>query len=308
MGNNKDLLLVYPSMEQVKLSQAVNVMLPPQFYTLKREILPLQYAYQAKKIAPSLFDGLLEEGKHYDYLVWKEEEKWVFLAYDLEMITTFLLSKGFTLENVSKIFFAQQSVDLFDKPLMLGENEALVSLDHTAVVIPKGALREEEGPSLVFNNSFTPKKGVLLPGAYGSVLSMRQASILAAIFTLFALMFFVEGWRYSNNTKAGESQLQELFEAYPSLQSKYTRDSIVTKYKTVDRVERKKRDMIKVLSGMIFKGVTLSSLEIDEKMVKVQFSCKDAQVAKRVKALAQKNQLNTIAIAGSNDLKIEGTL
>lgn len=308
MGNNKDLLLAYPSMEHVTLSEAVNVMLPPQFYTLKREVLPLRYAYQAKKIAPSLFDGLLEEGKHYDYLVWKEEEEWVFLAYDLEKITTFLLSKGFTLENVSKLFFAQQAVDLFDKPLLLGENEALVSLDNMVVVIPKGALREDEGPFLAFDNSFTPKKGVLLPGAYGSVLSMKQASILATIFTLFALMFFVEGWRYSGNAKAGESQMQELLEAYPSLQSKYTRDSIVTKYKTVDRVERKKRDMIKMLSGMIFKGVTLTSLEIDEKMVKAQFSCKDAQVEKRLKALAKKNKLNTAAIAGSNDLKIEGTL
>ena len=308
MGNNKDLLLVYPSMKHVTLSEAVNVMLPPQFYTLKREVLPLRYAYQAKKIAPSLFDGLLEDGKHYDYMVWKEKEEWVFLAYDLEMITTFLLSQGFTLENVSKLFFAQQAVDLFDKPLLLGENEALISLDHMVVVVPKGALTEGEGPSLVFNNSFTPKNGVLLPGAYGSVLSMKQASILATIFTLFALMFFVEGWRYSDNAKAGESQMQELLEAYPSLQSKYTRDSIVTKYKTVDRVERKKRDMIKVLSGMIFKGVTLTSLQIDEKMYKVQFSCKDTQVAKRVKALAKKNKLNTAAIAGSNDLKIEGTL
>jgi len=306
--NNKDLLLAYPSMKQVTLSNTVNVMLPPQFYTLKKEALPIQYAYQAKRIASSIFDGLLEEGNEYEYMVWKEDDEWVFLAYDIKMITAFLESKGFALENISKLFFAQQSVDLFDKPLLLGEDEALASLDHTVVVVPRGGLAQDEGPSLVFNNSFTPKKGVMLQSAYGSVLSMKQASILAAIFTLFALMFFVEGWRYSNNSKAGGSQLEELIEAYPSLQSKYTRDSIVAKYKTIDTVERKKRDIIKILSGMIFKGVTLTSLEIDEKMFKAQFSCKDAQVAKRVKALAAKNKLNTSAIAGSNDLKIEGAL
>ncbi len=295
-------------MKHVTLSQTVNVMLPPQFYTLKKEALPIKYAYQAKRIAPSLFDGLLEEAKHYEYMVWKEGEEWVFLAYDLEMITAFLQSKGFALENVSKLFFAQQAVDLFDKPLLLGENEALVSLEHMVVVVPRGALAQDESPALVFDNSFTPKKGVMLQSAYGSVLSVKQASMLAAIFTLFALMFFVEGWRYSNNAKAGEAQMQVLLEAYPSLQSKYTRDSIVAKYKTIDTVERKKREMIKMLSGMIFKGVTLTLLDMDEKMFKVQFSCKDAQVAKRVKALAKKNQLNTSAIAGSNDLKIEGAL
>ncbi len=93
----------------------------------------------------------------------------------------------------------------------------------------------------------------------------------------------------------GKNRCNELFEAYPSLQSKYTRDSIVTKYKTIDTTERKKRDIIKMVSGMIFKGVTLTSLEIDEKEYKVQFSCKDAQVAKRLKELATKNKLNTCA-------------
>ncbi|MBT8344236.1 MAG: hypothetical protein KJO45_05910 [Sulfurovum sp.] len=308
MGKNKDLLLVYPSMKQVSLSDTVNVMLPPQFYTLKKEPLPLNYAYQAKKIAPSLFDGLLEEGKQYEYIVWKEAEEWVFLAYDLETITAFLESKGFALENVSKLFFAQQAVDFFDKPLWLGENEALVSLDDTVVVVPRGALTQEEGPSLVFDDSFTPKKGVVLQGTYGSVLSMKQASLLSAIFTLFALMFFVEGWRYSNNAQAGEAQMRELLESYPSLQSKYTRDSIVAKYKTIDTTERKKRDIIKAVSGMIFKGVTLTSLEIDEKKYQVQFACKDAQVAKRVQTLAKKNKLSTSMIAGSNDVKMEGAL
>ena len=308
MGNNKDLLLVYPSMKPVSLTEAVNVMLPPQFYTLKKEALPLRYAYQAKKIAPSLFDGLLEAGSHYEYMVWKEDEEWVFLAYDIEKITAFLESKGFALEHVSKLFFAQQSVDLFDKPLLLGEDEALVSLDRMVVVVPRGAITEENGPSLVFNNSFTPKKGIVLPGTYGSVLSLKQASMLAAIFILFALMFFVEGSRYSDDSEAGETKIQEMLSAYPALQSKYTRDSIVAKYKAIDTAERTKREIVKMVSGMIFKGVTLSSLEVDDKSYKVHFTCKDAQVAKRLNLLATKNKLKTSAISGSHDLKIEGTL
>jgi hypothetical protein len=309
MGNTKELLLAYPSMKQVTLSDSVNVLLPPQFYTVKKEILPLRYAYQAKKIAPSLFDGLLEEGSEHEYMVWKEGDEWVFLAYDLERITTFLQSKGLTLENVGKIFFAQQVAEKFDKPLSLGSNEALVCLDDMIVVVPKSALAEDAERILELDNSFTPKKGVALHGTYGSILSKKQASILAVVFMLFALMFIVEGWRYSNSAQAGEGKMLELLEAYPSLQSKYTRDSIVNKYKTIDTLERKKRDMVKVVSGMIFKGVTLTSLQMDGKMLKAQFTCKDAGVAKRVKTLAKKNQLNVLASdSGSNDVKIEGAL
>ncbi len=307
MGNNKELLLIHPSMKPVSLTEAVNVMLPPQFYTLKKEVLPLRYAYQAKKIAPSLFDGLLEGGD-YEYMVWKEDEAWVFLAYDIQKITTFLESKSFALEHVSKLFFAQQSVDLFDKPILFGEDDALVSLDGMVVVVPRGALSDEDGPSPVFDNSFTPKKGIVLSGAYGSVLSLKQASMLSAIFILFALMFFVEGSRYSDDSKAGEAKIQELLSANPALQSTYTRESIASKYKAIDRTERKKRELVKMVSGMIFKGVTLSALEIDTKSYKIHFTCKDAQVVKRLNQLAAKNKLKTSAVSGSHDLKIEGTL
>jgi hypothetical protein len=309
MGNTKELILAYPSMKQVTAAESVNVILPPQFYTVKKELLPLRYAYQAKKIAPSLFEGLLEEGKAYDYMVWKEDEKWVFLAYDLEMISEFLQSKGFALENIGKIFFAQQVAEKFDKPLLLGENEALISLDDMIVVVPKRVLDTEEESTLTIDNSFTPKKGVAIHRASGSILNKKQASVLTVIFVLFSLMFFVEGWRYGHSTQAGESKMQELLQAYPSLQSKYTRDSIIGKYKTIDTLERKKRDMIKIVSSMIFKGVTLTSLQMDGKMLKAQFTCKDATVAKRVKTLAKENQMTILAIAsGSNDVSIEGAL
>ncbi len=307
-GNNKELLLVHTSMKRVTLSNAVNIMLTPQFYTLKKEALPIRYAYQAKRIAPSLFDGLLEDDKYYEYLVWKEKEEWVFLAYDPEMITTFLETKGFTLENVSKIFFAQQSIDSFIKPLLLGENEALVSLDHTVVIVPRAALGEDESPSLAFDSGFTPKKGITLNSSYGSILSLKQAFVLSTVFMLFMIMFFIEGWRYSDNAKAGNAEMQRLYEAYPSLQSKYTRDSISAKYKTIDTIERKKRKTIKTLSKMIFKGVALSSLTLNEKNFKVYFSCSDATVRKRLKALAKKENFNTKKVTGSNDLQIEGRL
>ncbi len=308
MGNSKELILVHTSMDKVTLSHDVNVMLTPQFYTLKKEPLPVKYAYQAKRIAPSLFEGLLAEGKAYEYMVWKEEEEWVFLAYDLEMITAFLEEKGFVLEHISKLFFAQQSADLFTDPLLLGSNEALVFLDNLIVVVPKVALGDNEDTFLHFDDSFTPKKGITLQSAYGSILTLRQSAVLASVFGLMALLFFIEGSRYSGNSKAIQVQMEEMLEAYPSLASKYTRDSIVTKYKTLDSIERKKRETIKTLAGMIFKGVTLNAFEMNDEKFSVHFSCEDAQVFKRVKALAKKNKFKTVNVSRGHDLKIEGSL
>ncbi|HFQ60869.1 MAG TPA: hypothetical protein ENK39_01035 [Epsilonproteobacteria bacterium] len=308
MGKDKKLLLVHTSMESVSLDESVNVLLTPQFYTLKKESLPVKYAYQAKKIAPSLFDGLLEEGGHYQYMVMKEEETWVFIAYDLERITAFLESKGLTADKVSKVFFAQQAVHAFTAPLALNEKEALVVLDDTVVLVPRMALGSEEKPTLAFDSSFTPKGGVSLQGGSRSIITQKQALSLAAVFVLFAGMFLVEGSRDGGENESALEELESLYTSYPALQSSYARQGIVDKYRNVDTKERKKRDAIKAFAGMIFKGVTLTALQVNEKGFQAQFSCANTEVAKRVKALAKKAHYNTAKVKGSTDLRIEGTL
>ncbi len=307
MGSNKELLLVHGSMKRVFLSHSVNIMLTPQFYTLKKETLPVKYLYQAKRIAPSLFDGFLEDWNDYEYLVFKEENNWVFIAYNMGQINSLLLSKGIKPEQVSKIYFAEQVRNSFTGPVLLGDKEALVVLDNAVVIIPQTALQEETAV-LEFDDSFTPKTGITLKGVHSALLSSSQAVVLASLFTFFAGMFLVEGWRYGSESKAGAEEMQELLEAYPSLQSKMQRENIATKYKSIDIRERKKREVMKSLAGLIFKGVTLTSFSLTEKSYKVHFSCNDVKVAKRLKELAKKEKFNTSKVTGSDDLLIEGTL
>ncbi len=307
MGSNKKLILVHASMEHISLSESVNVMLTPQFYTFKKEALPVKYLYQAKRIAPSFFDGLLEAEKSYEYFVFKEGESWAFIAYDAEKISTFLLSRGIKLEQVSKLFFAQQSPSSFMEPILLGTKEALIALDDTVVVVPQAVLTEETKSSF-FNDKLALKRGVTLQGSYGSLLSMKQAVAVAAVFTLFAGMFFAEGWRYKNDANVGKEEMQRLLEAYPSLQSKIQRENIAAKYKTIDVAERKKREVVKTLAAMIFKGVTFISLGLNEKNFKAEFSCTDTKVAERLNELAKKEKFRTSKGASGNDVQIEGTL
>jgi len=310
MGKNKELLLVHSSMERVNLVESVDIMLTPQFYTLKRESLPLKYAYQAKKIAPSLFEGLLEEGGNYEYAVLKEEDGWTFIAYDSEKITQFLESKGITVDKIAKIYFAQEALKSFTKPLILDEIQALVALENsTVVVVPRIALPEAEQEPLSFDESFLPAKGgVSLKGGTSSVFTQQQALSLAAIFLLFAGIFVVEGLRYSGNSQEDTEVLQSLYEAHPALESSYTRQGIIEKYRSIDKKERKKREVIKAFSSMIFKGVTLTSLNINDKKFKAEFSCTSVDVAKRVKRLAKKAGHNVSTIKQSNNLKLEGNL
>lgn len=317
MTNNKELLLVHTSMYNVRPAHEVNVMLTPQFYTLKKEAIPVKYAYQAKKIAPSLFDGLLEEAGEYEYIVFKEElndeEQWVFIAYDMAKITDFLESKGIDAEKVSKVHFAQQSLDKFRQaPLSLGEYDSLTVIDDTVVVVPSVALGEENVFPLQFTNAFTPANGGVKvrakPTEQSTLLNQTQAFSLAAIFLLFAGMFAVEGSRYGGDVEAEKAEMENIYETHAYLRSSYTRQDAIDKYQTIDKKERRKRDGIKASSKMIFKGVTLESLKMDEKNFSAQFTCTDANVAKRVKDLAKKSKDNFFTVKGDTTLLLEGKL
>ena len=307
LGNSKELLLAYSGMKNQTLSHSVNIMLTPQFYTLKKEKLPLKYLYQAKKIASSLFDGFLDEQKNYEYFVYKQRDEWIFIAYNPKEINAFFLEKGIKPEQVGKIFFVQQDVDAFTSPVMFGENELLVSLNGIVTIIPKVAIKDSS-KILVFDNSFTPKRGVTLQGVHDSILSNNQTIGLVSFFILFAFMFFAEGWRYSHDSKQIEEEMQTLLIQHPSLQSKYTRDSISAKYNLIDKNERKKREVVNTLAGMIFKGVKLKSFKMNEKMFEVDFICSDAKVAKRLILSAKTSSFLSAKILTNNIVNIEEKL
>ncbi|RLA66250.1 MAG: hypothetical protein DRQ78_04490 [Epsilonproteobacteria bacterium] len=308
MKNTKKLLLVHQKMKSTNVTQAVNIMLTPQFYILKKEKLPLRYAYQAKNIAPSLFEGLLEEGARYEYKVFKEKDMWVFIAYDSENIRDFLFSKGIKEEYVSKVFFAEQALESFVRPLHLNDKESMLALDNAVVLVPKGALGEQKQDSLVFDNHFTPKSAVSIQGEKGSFIHKKQAMYLSAACVLFALMFFIEGRGYGGNSKASEAQMNTLLEAYPSLSSSYTRDSFVEKYEHIDQAERNKRAVVKSFSNMIFKGVTLTTLSLNEKTFKATFSHEGTEIAQKLKSLAAQEKYKLKEIENSTSLEIGGVL
>lgn len=308
MGRTKELILVHHAMQRVFLTDSVNIMLTPEFYTLKKERISVKYTYQAKRIAHSLFMGLLEEGREYEYMVWKEGDEWVFIAYDTQKIAEFLETKGFTFSQVAKVFFAQQSLALFEGALAVGENKVLVAIDAVMVLLPRAILRDEERPSLVFSNRFTPKIGASLQSSHSSYLSLPHTIILTIFLILFAIIFVFEGYSLKNRGGEANIELEALYEAHSSLSSSYTRKGILDKYQRLDKKERQKRETIKIFSTIIFKGVTLSSLKINEKKFKALFACKDKATLKRVKALAKKHNMTSRVVAGTNDVIIEGNL
>lgn len=301
-GNTKELVLIHNQMERLSTKKRVNIMLTPQFYTLKREALPVKYTYQAKRIGPSLFDGLLEEGRGYDYFVLKEAEEWVFIAYDKERIKAFLQTKGIHPDKVGKVFFAQQSVEMLSSPILLGEHEALTRLHGTAVIVPQSVF-PEKFTTLTFNNKFTPKKGVSLKESEILFFSVGQVAVFAIMLLGLAGIFGYEGWRYAQGDTAKTEEMQGLLEEYPALESRYVRESLMSKFKKIDRKERKKREIIHSIAKAVFKGVTLNHLTISNKAFSAQFSCQTKAMATKLKSLLQKEKFQVTLKGTTAEIK-----
>lgn len=308
METNRELLLVHIDMESPSLEERVNLLLTPQHYTLKKEALPVKYRFQAQRIAPSLFEGLLEEPENYNYLVYREEDVWVFIAYNMREINDFLLSKGIRPEQVSKLFFAEQLRDAFLTPVSAGSQRVLTVVDGTVVIVPR-AVFTEEVETRPFDASMMPKSGgVSLENTEGSLLSRKQAITVASLFFLFAVLFFLEGLHYGGSVQGGHMKLEELLSENPSLRNSTVRESIAKQYRKTDHSERAKREMVRNLSKVIFKGVSLTSLHLDEKSFKAVLTCSDKKIAQRARQLA-KERLFTVSPEGNgNDVTLEGKL
>jgi len=303
LGSNKIVLPVYKNMPKQSLDKTVNIMLTPQFYTVKKEKLPLKYTFQVKKIVASMFDGLLDSSKKYDYMVYKEGDLWVCIAYSLEEIENFLFSKDIKYENINKIFFAEQSQKLFTAPVLLGTKDALVSIDNFVVIVPQVALLDNV-EILNIDEQFIPKHGISMHSSSHSLIGKKYSIGFSVLFTVFAIIFVVEGWQLENNLQIFQ-KIQKLKDEYPTLKSDYTRKSIVQKYRAIDKIERKKRDIVKSLAGLIFKGVKIEIFKMNEKRFVVRFQCSNAKVAKRLKDLAKKAGFNSVKTLTGNIVNIE---
>lgn len=307
LGKSRGLVVVYKNMTQLSLNETTDIVLTPQFYTMKKEKLPLKYAFQAKKIAPSLFDNLLDSTEGIEYFVYREGDEWVFLAYNPDEIYASLLSKNIKAEYIGKIFFAQQILKFLTMPLMLGDSEALVAIEGSVTVIPQSVLQSNVR-ALTLNNSMTPKNGITIQGTVSSLLTKKQAYILASIFFIFTLIFLGEGISNNGGSNKAQVDLNKLLESNPSLQSEYTRDSIAIKYRTIDKLERKKRDNIKSLARLIFKGVEVETFIMTNKKLSIRFKCVSTKIAKHLVSLAKKSGFKSAKTLTWNIVYIEVNL
>jgi hypothetical protein len=305
MGKSNKRLLVHKDMQSITTIESVDIILTPQFYTFLREELGVKFSYQAKQIAPSLFDDYLDSGKEYQFHVYKCEDDWCFFAYSIDDITSFLETKGVNSHQISKIFFAQELNEHLRDAIDLSPSFAMQSIDNEVALLPKRLISAEYKYSNIDLSSLSLKNGIALGSSYDSLVPLNQTIVITLLFTILGVIFFIEGGRINSSIANSVAQEETLLEKNPRLSSARVRKSILGEYEPIDKRERRKREAIKDISKMIFAGTTLKEIIVDDQKVSATIETKKSSTIRKLEREAKNFKIKK---EGSNIIKMERAL
>ncbi len=295
MGRSNNRLLVHKHMEKIDVNETIDIILTPQFYTFIRETLAINFAYQAKNIAPSLFDDYLNPIKEYQYHVYKCGEDWCFFAYDIEEITVFLETKGLKPYLIGKIYFAQELVHDLAQPIQLGVNDALQTIDHTVTVLPQRLLHGEEPFSKLNLKNMALQNNITLSSSHDSVIPLNQMIFMTILLTLLGASFIFEGNRLKSSISNTIENQESLISENPKLASSLIRNSELEKYQPIDQKERLKRDIVTKISKMLSQESILKELNLNEKSIVVTIEISGNMFSKQIAKSAKKENFKVIS-------------
>ena len=279
----------------------IDLVLTPQLYHTRFEALPLRFAFQAKKLAPSVFD---ESDEAIRYEVIKEGEGWRYFAYRPDEILSLLRERGIDPRRIRRLYFAQQFAEALHAPLLLkGSDSALLSIDGVVTLLPVDLL--EQSPRETTEQLSRPSRHFRLPHATqeGSV-PPRIAWTVTAAALLLGIAWFAEGIRFQRSAAGLENALQEELSLHPTLRSHLARENIYEKYRKIDTRQRRIRETLQRIGTLVSKESRLDSLTVDAKGYTALLDAPKSKLS-TLKRLASKAGLS--ARIDGTKLRIEGS-
>ena len=240
-----------------------DILLTPKYYIVKRETIPVKFPFQAKKLAPSVLSEFTDSDSM-DYVVYKDGDEWVFMAYNLQEIIDSAKEFGIEPSKVRSVYFAEQIRDRLSKPICVSKNSALALIDGFVTLIPK-ALTGKDGCINVDEYELKPQKAYLSGLVKSSSISTRDTIIIVVALLLISFSMIVEGVRYSRAIDIENDKLIDASDGDPVMESEISRKNILNKYRKIDKREREIRETLKKIGSILNSSVELIYFDSDEK-------------------------------------------
>jgi len=261
----------------------IDLLLAPDLYLMKREELPVRFAFEARKIAPAILEEL-GAGEGWQFEALRDGPSWLLFAYDPQQIAEVLREAGIRPPQIHRLYFAQQFRDQLSHPLALDSEKSLVDLNGTVTLIPRhlqGGDPLETTLDLSRPASSFSLRGIQNPGTPERSVAM----MLAALLVLLGLAWSIEGWHFHRAAAELKKPLDHVLEGHPALASSITRRNIYQRYRQLDQPQRRLRTLLQRLGTLIGKDARLTHLSITPQSYEVRITVTPQRIA-TVKKLA----------------------
>ena len=277
------------------LESRVIVVLSPAFYWFKAQELPVSRASQAKALAPSVFDGTIDEGE-YSYMAIKREEGFWLFAYDDALIASKLTDLGLKPSHIEAIYFAQS--ECFDIPeaIEIDAHYALISTEGVVSLAPLAYVPKAVSYSSYFDNHTFSKERVHVNFFQNSFIDEKYIYALMSLSILFMLLYLTEYIIHHNSLTKEALRGYTLAQKYALPETSFEIKGLKNSLKAKEKRQIKLReDMKKLLTLPLQKGEYITKIELKEKRAHLEIMLSRPKRAEVIKRHLQKEMTITKA-------------
>ncbi len=240
------------------------LILSPAFYWFTKERMQISLS-QAKKIAPSMFEGITPPGE-YSYYVEKIGEEYWFFAYNDQEILDKLSTIGIKPSQISKVYPAQLALKDIHIPIKVG-NKVLLNDNGTTILLPK-SLVEAETKRLQELKLNLPKRSLPLK-AYSSFAISEDLIYKFAILVFIAILAYaVEIFIYKKDLAKVTATQEALMQKYHLPPTSIQIKNILASLEKIQKKQLKLREQLEYILRMPLSPTEfIESLQYGKKII-----------------------------------------
>ena len=282
------ILFLDPNSKSMVIDEAVNIILSPSLYWVKKITLFVKHVREVKKLLPSIFEDILPEGK-YNYSVYKGNTNSEFLifAYEDKKILDTINKQNIPISNIASIHFAQSELSYLPKAVKINENESIYVKDEIVVIVPN----IWGGNDYLDLNQITLSKHKISLEQFSHIVDTKSLYKIFAVLSIFIILIFSELYITNKKVQNIQKQKDTLFSKYSLKPTMIQNKTILKRYKIIHEKQIKLREIISyILTLSLKKDEKMTLLSVKNNGIYVNFSgIKDKNFAHITSSLKSKN-------------------
>ncbi len=243
-SKRKDIYFITKNFDK-KIDSRCDIVLSPQFYWTKKVNLNTNFSYEVKKMAPSIFDGILPKGD-FDYRVFKTNPKeFIVIAYDVKHILQELKLLGIDTSLIDKIYTVQS--ELLNKSISLRSDEThgIVAVDGIIVQLPLRLLEEipknstEEIFQDKLSSNYIYSKNLKEIG-----IDKKESNLILSLLILLGLVLFIHILKIEKDRNMIAKQKEKMIKKYSLPKTSFEIKSMQAEFLKIDKEQNRLREAL----------------------------------------------------------------